>query len=642
MGNGLILAYGGQWGVGAWIWLFVPLVVYAFVVLGLYLATPAEECPGNYFFGQISLSLERATGFPGWAMAGILSALWSLLVVVIGYYWDVAWHADNGRDTQLFTVPHLMILLGLGGLIYAAGLTVFFASIEKVEVGVRFGPLRIPWSSILLFGLGVGAVAAFPLDNLWHHAYGIDVTLWSPTHLQLVIGGSLGTLGVMMLCLEAMPKGKPNMLGRGIYALCVGTVLIGLSTVQGEFDYGIPQFQLLYLPLLIALAAGFALVLARLVLGRGGALKAVLVFLIIRLFLVWAVAGVFHDSVPHFPLYLPSALAVEAAALLVGEANRLRFAVVAGALVGTVGLAGELAWVRVIEGAAVSSSSLLVKTIILGPIVAIAAAILGAGVSRAASASSLASHEQQPIPAGAFGIAGVVLLLALAYPLPRRVGQVTATIRLQPNGTSAVVDVTLDPPDAAKNADAFNVLSWQGGGLIDAPLKQVGPGEFRTSRAMPIYGHWKTAVNLIRGDQLMIAPVSFPADPAIGAAAIPPVATRTTPFVRNTKLLLREKHPGPAWVAWAAYAGVAVSGTVWVLLIVLNVAHVGSSLQSAPATGTPSWRLPPGPPAASNGAQSPAGSNGAQSPPASTPSFGGGYVPSFGPWAGSRGAPPPR
>ena len=48
-----------------------------------------------------------------------------------------------------------------------------------------------------------------------------------------------------------------------------GGFLIGLSTFQAEFDFGVPQFDLLFQPLLIALAACIALVSARLWGGRG-------------------------------------------------------------------------------------------------------------------------------------------------------------------------------------------------------------------------------------------------------------------------------------------------------------------------------------------------------------------------------------
>ncbi|MEA2704054.1 MAG: hypothetical protein QOD63_1999, partial [Actinomycetota bacterium] len=92
----LILATG--WGWGAWAWLMVPLGIYAVVSLLLF-AMGRTNGPGfsDFFFGNISDSLRRATGFPGWSMAGVLSGLNFLLVIVIGFYWDVAWHIDNGR-----------------------------------------------------------------------------------------------------------------------------------------------------------------------------------------------------------------------------------------------------------------------------------------------------------------------------------------------------------------------------------------------------------------------------------------------------------------------------------------------------------------------------------------------------------------
>jgi len=52
--------------------------------------------------------------------------------------------------------------------------------------------------------------------------------------------------------------------GAGDTALVVaGALIIGLSTFQAEFDFGVPQFRLLFHPVLIAFAAGMALVAAR-------------------------------------------------------------------------------------------------------------------------------------------------------------------------------------------------------------------------------------------------------------------------------------------------------------------------------------------------------------------------------------------
>ena len=588
-----ILAEG--WGYDAWLWLVVPIGIYCVSSLALF-AFGRNDRPGfsNFFFGQISDSLRRLTGFPGWAMAGVLSGLLFLLILVIGFYWDVAWHIDNGRDTQLFTPSHTMILVGLGGLVYAAFLTMGFATLDKARVGFKYGVANVPWSSVLLLCLGFGGMAAFPLDNLWHETYGIDVTLWSPTHLQLVGGGALGTVALFLMLAEALPFARPTAVGRAIFVLTGGTVLVALSAVQAEFDYGVPQFQALYLPLLIMVAAGLGLVLARIALGPWGAVKVVGVYLVLRVFLALVVGGVLHHTVPRFPLYLASALAVEGAAALVGTRSRLRFGVVAGALVGTVGLIGELVWVSASGWAPVPMPpSMAVKVFLLGPVAAIAAGLLGAGLGRAfasggggggvagaagggfAGGGALGGGGGERMPVAALVGAGVALVAVLAYPLPRNVGSVDAVVRTEVVGADrAFVEVTLDPPGAAEGATAFAVTSWQGGGRVTAFFDEVEPGRYRSEKSVPVTGDWKTVVSLQRGSEVMAAPVYLPADPSIGAEAVPLVPERSGPFVRNTTLLLREQHPGPQWPAVAVWVGFVTALAVWIGLMAVTAMRV--------------------------------------------------------------------
>ena len=560
------------WGWGAWAWLVLPLASYGLISLTLFaLGHSNETNPIKFFFGQISDSLERITGYPGWSMAGVLSGLLMLLIAMIGFYWDVAWHIDNGRDKQLFTPSHVMILVGLGGLIYAAGIAVLFASLEKADVGLRVGPIRIPWSAVLLTTLGLGGVAAFPLDAWWHSVYGIDVTLWSPSHIQLILGGSLATIALWLMTYEARPFAEPTPFGRGIAVLTAGTVLVGMSTLQAEFDYGVPQFQVLYLPLLIMIGAGFTLVAARMALGRWGAVKVTFVYLILRGFIALAIGGAMHHTVPHFPLYMGSALVVEAVAWWLGTDRPLRLALVAGVGVGTVGLVTELAFVNV-WGFAVASRlplSLALKIAVLGPVAAVAAALLGTALGGAFA------PERRGLPAALLAGAGAVLIGVLAFPLPRDVGPVTATVKLQQVGSMANVEVTLDPPDAARRASAFAVSAWQGGSeTVQADLKGVGNGRYVASRPVPVTGRWKTVVALQRGNEVMAVPVYLPADPEIGAPAVPAVPERTERFVRNTKLLLREVRPGPAGAAVAAYSGLAVLVAIWVGLITVGARRV--------------------------------------------------------------------
>src|SRR3712207_5565435 len=110
---------------------------------------------------------------------------------------------------------------------------------------------------------------------MWHRLFGQDVTLWGPTHLMLIGGAGLSLIGNAILLVEgrrAAPAGPPprgpiGFLIRTRYAAMLGGLLIGLSTFQAEFDFGVPQFRMLFHPVLIAFAAGVALVAARIYAG---------------------------------------------------------------------------------------------------------------------------------------------------------------------------------------------------------------------------------------------------------------------------------------------------------------------------------------------------------------------------------------
>ncbi|MEO5678445.1 MAG: hypothetical protein ABIS47_02145, partial [Acidimicrobiales bacterium] len=231
-----------------WVYVAAPLFAYGIISLGLAAWGWGEGGGGRNpfatFFLSISFTLRRITGLAGWAMAGALTGLMAAGIAAVGVYWDVAWHIDYGRDKELFTPSHVMILIGLSGLVFAAGIAVLFATLDGQDEGGRLR-LRVPRSAVVLGALGVGAVVAFPLDNLWHQAYGVDVTLWSPTHLQLIAGGSLSPLAIWLMIREGRREegASPNGLGRGIEVLAFGAILTGLCIVQGEFDFGVPQFQ---------------------------------------------------------------------------------------------------------------------------------------------------------------------------------------------------------------------------------------------------------------------------------------------------------------------------------------------------------------------------------------------------------------
>ena len=150
------------------------------------------------------------------------------------------------------------------------------------------------------------------------------MTLWGPTHLMLIGGAAMTLVGLAVLLVEA---GAAND-AAGRAASCTvgglmrrvslpGAFLLGLSTFQAEFDFGVPQFRMVFAPMLIMLAAGVALVAARIWLGRGAALGAALFFLAMRGLMALLVGPVLGEPTPHFPLYLVEALLVELIALFV-------------------------------------------------------------------------------------------------------------------------------------------------------------------------------------------------------------------------------------------------------------------------------------------------------------------------------------
>jgi hypothetical protein len=160
---------------------------------------------------------------------------------LLGTYWDDAWHTDRGRDS-FFIPPHLLLytgilVIGLSAVLWA--LTIFYRE--------RSWRALFRWSPLLLALIGdVVTLAAAPIDNAWHLAFGRDAVLWSPPHLLAVVGMLAVGTGLLL--------GRPFLAGwRGylltsvLATLIVGTVFIPVM----EYEADVPQFaSLWYLPVL--------------------------------------------------------------------------------------------------------------------------------------------------------------------------------------------------------------------------------------------------------------------------------------------------------------------------------------------------------------------------------------------------------
>jgi hypothetical protein len=90
-------------------WLFL---VGAFVLVGagiLFLRSQGKRSHARGIEAvaqEIDSGAERTTEVAAWASTAVLTGIRALLVAFIGCVWDVGWHADAGRDRELFTVPH--------------------------------------------------------------------------------------------------------------------------------------------------------------------------------------------------------------------------------------------------------------------------------------------------------------------------------------------------------------------------------------------------------------------------------------------------------------------------------------------------------------------------------------------------------
>jgi hypothetical protein len=539
------------------------------------------------FFERFS---ERVSGQPAWASLPCGLAIISLITAVFGLYWDVSLHIDKGRDAGVFSNPsHYFILGGLYG-IFAAGW--FSICLSREERPDRPGPTAIritrdwyaPLGGVMMCGAGAFSLLGFPLDDFWHRLFGQDVTLWGPTHLMLIGGAAMTLLGIAIIQVEVRRavrgSGEPDREYGWVRHLrhvwLPGGLLVGLSTFQGEYDFGVPQFQAIYHPLLIMLAAGVGLVAARVWLGPGRALAAVGFFVAMRGGLALLVHDSLGESLPHFPLYIAEALIVEGVAFLVAVKRPLLFGAVCGALIGTVGLAAEWGWSQIWMPIP-WTSEILPETIVLGLAMAIAASIIGAWVG--ARLGSERIEYSRPLRWAALASACAVFAM-LSFPLvTQSTTDLSGRVALRDVQTgaqrTAMATVTLSPRDGADGAKWLTVTAWQGGGLVVDHLRRVREGVYQTTKPIPLHGSWKTMVRLHKGNAILGLPIYAPADAAIPVPAVTAPSRLHRAFLSDHELLQRESRTQAGWITWSAYLTVLFFTLVLLVLLAWGLHRVG-------------------------------------------------------------------
>jgi hypothetical protein len=302
------------------------------------------------------------------------------------------------------------------------------------------------------------------------------------------------------------------------------------------------------------LAAGIGLVTTRLYIGRGGALLAVAGYIVIRGFLTVMVGGFWGQTLPHFPLYIVEALLVEAVFARAGGRSPVANGAIAGALIGTVGLAAEWLWTHIWMPIP-WNDSLLPEAAIAGSVTAMAAGMVGGfiGGSLVGRSGALISREDgRRLETGdrrAALAGGLVLMAVIGWALPMSTnGPERAQVALKDidSGKERTVAATimLGPRDSVDDPEFINVTTWQGGGSVVDPLEKLGRGVYRTTKPIPVYDGWKSTMRIQQGDALMSMPLYMPRDEAIPAKGVPAKANFTRGFVADHKVLQRERKQG--------------------------------------------------------------------------------------------------
>jgi hypothetical protein len=517
---------------------------------------------------------ERQWGVPAWvALAGEIASA-SLIVALLGMYWDISLHIDQGRDPGPLANPaHYLILFGLFG-VFVAG---FFAIIMGDHRGgssmiKRASTWKIPIGGVMLFGCASFSLLGFPLDDGWHRIFGQDVTLWGPTHLMLFGGAGMTLIGRAALLVEGQRAARregtdatsaAGLPGRRLMnfqkAGLMGGFLIGMSTFQGEFDFGVPQFQLVFHPILIAFAAGIALVTARIWGGRGAALVAVGFFVVIRGLVAVFVDPVMGEATPHFPLYIVEGVLVEAIAYFVSTRKPISFGTWCGVAIGTIGFAAEYLWSHIWMPLP-WPSSLLPGALLWALVAGLAGGLLGGLIGAALASDRQAFPRRGVKPALALALVAIFAMVGYGLHVNNDANGATAAFKLTnvDGGPGRYVQarVTLDPRTAAGDSKWVTATAWQGGGLVVNRLHEISEGVYQTTKPIPVNGDWKALLRIHTGDAILGAPIYLPADPAIPAKGVPAKAEFTRPLTADHKILQRESKSASGILPIVAYVGV--------------------------------------------------------------------------------------
>lgn len=353
--------------------------------------------------------------------------LFALAIVMgLGGTWDVKWHYAVGRDS-FWIPPHLLLyssvaligLLSLGAVLYETWVTRAMPDdVHTLNSPIPFQCLgfRGPFG-LFLSGTGVVVMLlAAPFDDWWHRMFGIDVTIWSPPHLFGIVGGMIIGFGGLIAAAQERRVHNRRWADSAIIAFLM--VLLGsaafilvpalkLSFWPHGFSPAKEPFadNLLFYPLLASVLLTWPMaVAARLFKGRRswaaplavwGAFVLVNVVQTVTaragfvLFLPWGTQTLIRAPIvvervlwDHVLLFLLPTLAFSAGIWLSHRADKQWGEVLSGGMIGVVLMIESITTFAARNPQDQIDPTLIVVGMVLAPLFASIATILGATIGR--------------------------------------------------------------------------------------------------------------------------------------------------------------------------------------------------------------------------------------------------------------------
>lgn len=400
------------------------------------------------------------------------------LIAGRGMELDVSSHLERSVADPVLSRPHVMLIAGLWLYVLAGLLSVRvitrkpMASLVPVRAHLAEVRAALP---VILFPLG--ALIGFPVDQGWHSLFGLDLSIWTPSHLLMLAGG-VGVWPALAVALDRSIELWPSRLA------WLTRMFLGLATLKAfevvvlDAGIGTALEPALTYPVVLTIAGCMTFSYAARALGHGGPLTVALISVAYS-----AIAPVATLSSVNRPLLIGFALGLEVALLAARWLPEL--GVVGRAILATVcGLALEsrhTAWIARPD----LETDWLVRNALPIALAGLGGVMAGDYLAGAAR-RTLRSRGKAGWWRG-LGLCCVVAALALCYPRPTSLKgeSITVTWRGDRKAAVSAPRADLDASDrfgilAFRGNRAIQILpltSANGGYLTDEPLDLTEPVE---------------------------------------------------------------------------------------------------------------------------------------------------------------------